>query len=179
MPVGESKLTDPLPWDTIPASRYHPFGETAAYLTSLRDASAARVTADPAFAELRQQLARLKSRFDDRSLSLNEAQRRSELAQDIALGKAIAAKTQAEDASVPVHEITVKDANLPGLPPRIAEPGKPSPDLAVARSSDSLDETESTAANAADQLVLDESLRILADYVRLLTGPARPGASPS
>jgi carboxyl-terminal processing protease len=179
VPIGESKLTDPLPWDTIPASRYHPFGEAAPYVTDLRDHSAARLAADPAFAELGQQLGRLESRFDGRSLSLNEAQRRSELAEDKALGKAIAAREEAEDASIPAYQITVEDAAGPGLPPRMTGAGKPRPDVAVSRSGDALEETESAAADAAGQLVLDESLRILADYVRLLPGSARRGKSPS
>jgi hypothetical protein len=53
--------------------------------------------------------------------------------------------------------------------------GKPRPDVAVSRSGDALEETASAAADAADELVLEESLRILADYVRLLPGSARPG----
>ena len=179
VPIGESKLTDPLPWDTIPASRYHGFGEVAPYGTALRDASAARVAANPAFAELRQQLVRLESRVNDGSLSLNEAQRRHELARDRELRKAISAKAEAEEASVPAYEITVKNAGAPGLPPRMASTAKPRPESAAPKSGDSLDESDSNAAHAADDLVLDESLRILADYVRLLAGPVRPGGSPS
>jgi carboxyl-terminal processing protease len=179
VPIGESKLTDPLPWDTIPASRYNSFGEVAPHLTALRDASAARVAADPAFAELRQQLVRLKSRVDEGSLSLNEAQRRRELAQDKALGKAISARAEAEEASVPAYEITLKDAGVPGLPPRMASAGKPRPEAEASASGDTLDEDKSSASSTADDLVLDESLRVLGDYVRQLAGPARAGGSPN
>ena len=49
LPVGEDKLDDPLPWDTIAAAPYKGFGEVAPHLAALRDASARRVAADPAF----------------------------------------------------------------------------------------------------------------------------------
>jgi carboxyl-terminal processing protease len=178
VPVGESKLTDPLPWDTIVASKYHPFSQVAPYLTILRGASAARIAADPAFAELRQQLVRLKSRLDDNSLSLNEAQRRRELAQDKAIGKAIASKSEAEESSIPTYEITVAGASLSGLPPRMARTAKRTGDDASAKSGDDpLDDPGSIAAHAADELVLDESLRVLADYVGLLDHPPAGGSA--
>jgi carboxyl-terminal processing protease len=177
VPVGESKLTDPLPWDTIVPSKYRPFGQVAPYLTALRGASATRVAADPAFAELRQQLARLKSRLDDNSLSLNEAQRRREQAQDKAIGKAIASKAEAEESAIPTYELTVAGAGLPGLPPRTVGTPKRSGDEALAKpSDDGLDDPGSTAAHAADELVLDESLHVLADYVGLLEHPPAGGS---
>ena len=168
VPVGESKLSDPLPWDTISAARYHPFGQVAPYLTALRNASTNRVGADPAFSQLRQQLVRLKSRIDDGSVSLNEVQRRRELSEDKSLGKEIASKAGAASAGIPAYEITVKDAGQPGLPPRVGSTPKPKTDAAVHASPDDLDEPQSAAAGAADDLVLGESLHILADYVGLL-----------
>jgi carboxyl-terminal processing protease len=181
VPVGESKLTDPLPWDTISASRYHPFGQVAPYLGALRGASAARIAADPAFAELRQQLARLKTRLDDNSISLNEARRRRELAQDKAIGKAIASKAEAEESGIPTYQITVAAAGQPGLPPRMAStpkgPGDANADPTTSAKSgdDALENPGSTAAHAADELILDESLRVLSDYVGLLEKPLAGG----
>jgi carboxyl-terminal processing protease len=188
VPVGESKLTDPLPWDTITASRFHPFGEVAPYLPTLRGASAARVAADPAFAEVRQQLARLKSRLDDNSLSLNEARRRREQAQDKAIGKAIATKAEAEESSIPAYEITLAAADQPGLPPRMAskpkktgdasaKSGEKSGDANAKPGDDTLDDPESNASHAADELVLAESLRVLSDYVGLLDHPPAVGSA--
>jgi carboxyl-terminal processing protease len=178
VPVGESKLTDPLPWDTIGASRYHPFGQVAPHLATLRGASAARVAADPAFAELRRQLVRLKSRLDDNTLSLNEVQRRRELAQDKAIGKAIASKGEAEESGIPSYEITVASAGQPGLPPRTAgTPKRSAAEVFPKSGDDALDDPESTAAHAADELVLDESLHVLSDYVGLLDHSPAGGPS--
>jgi carboxyl-terminal processing protease len=173
LPVGEDKLDDPLPWDTIPASPYKPFGQVAPHLAPLRDASAKRVAADPAFDDLRSQLARLKARLDSKSVSLNEAERRREQAEEKTLAKATATKSEAVDASIPAYEITVKGAGVPGLPARGQGAAAPPPS-AAAKPGANTEESESTAgAHAADNLVLDEALRILADYVGLLSAPPK------
>ena len=166
LPIGESKLADPLPWDTVPSARYKPFGEVAPYLPALRDASARRVAADPAFEVLRQEIARLRGRMEAGTVSLNESQRRRELAQDKAIDKAITAKAKAEDATIPTYQITVKDTRSSGLPPRVAGTIEP-PDAAGSKREADADEPASAGARAADGLILDESLRILADYVGL------------
>jgi hypothetical protein len=180
VPVGESKLTDPLPWDTISASKYRPFGEVSPYLASLRGASAARLAADPAFVELRQQLARLKSRLDDNTLSLNEARRRRELAQDKASGKAIASKAEAEESGIPAYEITVAAAAQAGLPARMSSTPKRPGDANAKPGDDGLEDPESgAAAHAADELILDESLHVLGDYVGLLEHPPAGAGHPA
>jgi len=176
LPVGEDKLDDPLPWDTISAAPYKGFGAVAPHLTPLRDGSARRVAADPAFDDVRKQLARLKSRLDGKSVSLNEVERRREQVEDKALARATAAKAEAVEAGIPAYEITVKGASLPGLPPRRTGAATPPPGAAVAKPGATKEEAEAEAAQsrAPDNLVLDESLRILADYVGLLSAPRAP-----
>jgi len=132
LPVGEDKLDDPLPWDTIAAAPFKSFGAVAPHLAALRDTSARRVAGDPAFDDLSKQLARLKSRLDGKSVSLNEAERRREQAEDKKLAKATAAKAKAADAGIPAYEITVKGAGLPGLPPRQLGAATPPPPKARA-----------------------------------------------
>jgi carboxyl-terminal processing protease len=178
LPVGEDKLDDPLPWDTIAAARSKPSGEAAPHLAALRDASARRVAGDPAFDDLRKQLARLKSRLDGKSVSLNEAERRREQAEDKKLAKATAAKAKAVDATISAYEITVKGAGAPGLPPRLVGAGAPPSKAEAARAGANEDESESAGAHAADNLILGESLRILADYVGLLAAPPSQAKGP-
>jgi carboxyl-terminal processing protease len=175
LPVGEDKLDDPLPWDTIAAAPFKGFGAVSPHLPALRDASAKRLAADPAFDDLRKQLARLKARLDGKTISLNEAERRREQAEDKALAKATAAKAEAMEAGIPAYEITVKGASAPGLPARATGAGAPPPASAALKPGANKEEAEAEAAHAraADNLVLDESLRILADYVGLLEAPPR------
>jgi carboxyl-terminal processing protease len=172
LPIGEAKLADPLPWDTVPTAHYKPLGEVAPYLPALRDASTRRVAADPAFDELRKEIARLRGRMEAGTVSLNESQRRRELAQDKATDKAITAKAKSEDAGIPTYQITVKDTRSSGLPPRMAGTIEP-PDAPGTKHEADTDESASAGARAADGLILDESLRILADYVALRE-PAKP-----
>jgi carboxyl-terminal processing protease len=79
--VGESSLENPLPWDTVSPANYDRLGMVRPYLDILRDESSRRVKGTEAFAYLRTEIARLKERLDSRSVSLNEAVRRQELAQ--------------------------------------------------------------------------------------------------
>jgi carboxyl-terminal processing protease len=178
LPIGEAKLDDPLPWDTIPAAPYKRFGQVAPHVAALREASTRRVAADSAFDDLRREITRLKSRLEAESVSLNAAERRREQAEDKALAKAIAAKAEAEDAAIPAYQITVSGATSSGLPPRTAGAGQPPSPAAASRAASDNDDGESAGARAADNLVLDEALRILADYVGLLSAPSgRPTGS--
>jgi carboxyl-terminal processing protease len=173
LPVGESQLNDPLPWDTVSATGFRPYGQLAPYLGALRVASELRVATDPAFVELRPEIARLKTRFDDNSVSLNEAERRRERADQKAFQKAIAPEVQDREAGLPVYEITVRAAGQPGLPEQLTGLAKPAKTGAAPKAGADADETAS--ARAADALVLYEALHIMADLVDLLSGPPRSG----
>jgi carboxyl-terminal processing protease len=178
LPVGESKLTDPLPWDTVPPARYESRGEVAPYLTALRDASSRRLVADPTFDDLRQEVARLATRINDNSVSLNEAERRRDQSKDKALEKAIAADAKVAESRISAYEITVKDAASPGLPARIGSTVRADGGAPVSSAETETKEAKAADARAVDNLVLDESLRVLADYVSLRSKatPKRTGA---
>lgn len=167
LPVGESKLVDPLPWDTIAAAKYALRGEVAPYLAALRDASSRRLAADPTFDDYRQEIARLKARVDGNSVSLNEAERRREQAKDKALEKAIAADAKAAQSRITIREITVKDAASRGLPPPGASKGPADAGARATSAEAATKEATAAEARAADDLVLGESLHVLADYVGL------------
>ena len=68
----------------------------------------------PPSMSLRKQLARLKSRLDGNSVSLNEAERRQEQAEDKMLAKATAAKAEAVEAGIPAYEITRQERQFGG-----------------------------------------------------------------
>jgi carboxyl-terminal processing protease len=158
--ISEAKLTDPLPWDTVPATPFDRLNRVAPYLASLRSASAQRIAANPGFAELRGKIADLKARQAAGSVSLNEAARRREQAADKARDLAIAEAGKAAEVGRPSYEITVKDAARPGraaVPPRAA--------AQAARGQD-LDQIP------GDELVMNEALSILADYAAQTTKAA-------
>jgi hypothetical protein len=113
-----------------------------------------------------------------KSLSLNEPERRAELAQT----KARRLEREREDESLRTagprsYEITLENASSPGLPAPIAaaSPAKRSPSAAPAPAGDAPDEG-AEAASADEGVILGESERILGDYVTLLSGKSTGSA---
>ena len=74
MDLGEDKLDNPLPWDTIKPARYRVFSGAAALearLPKLKERSAARVAASNDFQILGADIARFKKMQDEKEVSLN------------------------------------------------------------------------------------------------------------
>jgi len=164
--VGESELENPLPWDAVPAARYQPLSSVQPYIAALRAESARRVEQAEDFAFLRPELERLKARQETRTVSLNEAERREELARFEERRKAFREAVEAAgDNGAVTYELSVNDAALPGLPP----PSKPGAGDAKPRPEGEPGNPESDPADAAParDIVLNEARRILADYVAL------------
>jgi carboxyl-terminal processing protease len=171
-PVGEDKLKDPLPWDTVPAARFERQNRVAPHLATLRARSASRVAVDPGFSELRDENALLKERLRAGQLSLNEADRRKELAETRARDQAIDHEAAALVAARKSYLIAVKDAARTGLPaPEPPPVVKPTPSTAGAAEPPP-GHDHPPAAASADDLVMNESLMILRDLVRLEGSPA-------
>ncbi len=168
--VNESALEDPLPWDTVPSARYEPVGRVAPYVDVLRADSARRVASEKGFAYLAGDIARLKKVRATKSLSLNEAERRQELAELRARDHQREQEDRDGLISGPtLYPITLENASSPGLPPPAAKKqgrvhGADTPTMPDDRS-------EATARHSpADDVILDESVRILADYVDRIGG---------
>src|SRR5262249_7356017 len=126
--VGESQLTDPLPWDTVPALRFDREGRVAPYLPALRTKSAKRIASDRSFVLEGQQIAELKKRLAAGTVSLNEADRRAEMAASKAREDEAAEAARSLSNARPTYAITVKNAATPGLPAPMPAATKPSPD---------------------------------------------------
>jgi carboxyl-terminal processing protease len=172
--VSESALKDPLPWDVVPATPFDRLGRVRPYVDSLRASSARRIAGDRRFHEVADDVARLRKALATKSVSLNEAERRQELAQFKARRSDREREDRVDPATRPTtYAITLENASLPGLPAPIA----------VTKSADtkSADTNPLTTSRAsAEDAILDEGTRILADYVELLgretsgpTGAAR------
>jgi hypothetical protein len=114
----------------------------------------------------------------EKSVSLNEAERRLELAE----GKARQAERKQEEQvramSLPTtYEITLKNVSAPGLPrPMAAKPSAKAstastPEAEAAPASDAFDQI--APGRSADDILLQETVKILADYVELLANPSK------
>ncbi len=120
--------------------------------------------------------------MDEKSVSLNEAERRQEMARLKAQQEARKQEELAHPTREPVtYEITPENASAPGLPPPLVakKNGKSSAvatsDKKSSSSPDDLDQVTGGKSPDSD-IILHETEKILADYVDLLGAPAKgPG----
>ena len=169
--VSESALKDPLPWDVVPSKPHETLDLVAPYVASLREGSARRVAEERGFHELEGEVVRLRKALATKSLSLNESERRAELAQ--ANARRLERERENESlraARATTYEITLENASSPGLPAPIAaaHPAKSASPGGASSARDSVDDA-SEGASFGEGLILDESERILAENVDLLS----------
>ena len=132
--IGESALDNPLPWDTIPSAKYDHFNLVEPYLPELRKRSAERVAADKEFAYVREDIELFKKHQADKTISLNEKQRLKEQDEAEARQKARDKERLARpEPPEKVYEMTLKLAELPGLPPPVAKTNAALAKLSVPR----------------------------------------------
>jgi carboxyl-terminal processing protease len=170
--VSESALKDPLPWDVVPSAPYERLNRVEPYVARLRAKSAQRVADEKDFGDLAGDIARLRQSLTTKSVSLNEADRRRDLAQD----KARHEKREEEDlrASRPMtYAITLENASSPGLPPPVVwTRDSDSRSSALASPTRNRLDDSPNGQSPANDITLDEAERILADYLDLRTGPS-------
>jgi carboxyl-terminal processing protease len=187
--VSESKLTDPLPWDAIAPAHFEREGRAQPYLGALRERSARRIAGDRAFSQLRAEVGELAKRLGDGTLSLNEAERRREMAAAKERRADIDKQDRAVAGSRLTYTITVKQAAVAGLPaplvpgsagrgiaankhptPPLGEPGQPGERAGLG---------DPDASSPEDDLIANEALLILRDYVRLVGAGRAPSPAAS
>jgi len=169
--VSEASLTDPLKWDTVAAARFEPVNRVQPYLAALREKSKTRVATSKDFSFLRDEIALIKKSVADKSISLNEAERRKEMAQAKTRKEAREQEAKALRAGRPTtYEITLKNSAQPGLPAPMAAEKAP----AKGKGEKGGDEEGAALGRSPiEEIVLNESVQILADYV------AAQGAKPA
>jgi carboxyl-terminal processing protease len=174
---GESSLENPLPWDTIKAVNYSSLNLVQPYLDDLRRRSAARQATNQEFIYTRQDIDEFLKKQADRTASLNEHERVEERQEMDARQK----QREAERATrkipdVKVYELTLARAGEPGLPPPMVFTNSTTasrlPAVRPATADDAAESTTSTNAVAGpvpNDPLLDETKRILEDYISLLS----------
>jgi carboxyl-terminal processing protease len=165
--ISEASLDNPLPWDTIPAADFTSENRVQPYLAALRDRSAERVAKSPDFTLLREDCEQFRKNRATKSVSLNEAARRTENAAIKSRMEAAEKAFQARKVAQPeTYEITLKNVDQPG-------PGKPVKD-SNASSKTALSthtaspEEDNVDAMPSNDILLRETEHILSDYQELL-----------
>jgi carboxyl-terminal processing protease len=115
--VGEGSLSNALAYDVIPPARFEKLALTETALPELTKRSEDRIKTDRDFSYIRDDIDRYRKQLEDRTVSLNESTRRRELASDKARAEARKAEIKARNERAPLtYEITLRDADKPGLP---------------------------------------------------------------
>ncbi len=143
--IGESALPNALPWDTVLPARYRSHGETASALSFLTDAHQQRVQTDP-------ELQYLISRTDLQ----NEVRGQQQISLNLEARKA---QREAIEQRRLALENTLRAAR--------GEPPLDSVDALLEDESVDAEAGDDSATADAPDAILNESSRILSDYIRL------------
>jgi carboxyl-terminal processing protease len=168
--VGEAEMADALGWDAVAPARHADFHLVAPFLSTLQEKSAKRITTDQELAWLKEDMERARTRLADPVVSLNEKQRRQEKAELDAQAEARKKERAARPpSSQKEYEITLKNADAAGLPEPLSA-GKHSSSLAAINSPEEVETQDSANSDkaATPDATLEETKRILADYISLL-----------
>jgi carboxyl-terminal processing protease len=166
--LSESSQPNFLPPDKVTSAEYTNFNMVKPWLPELLKRSLERRDQSKDFAYLQEDIAEYRKALDDKTLSMNEADR---LAEQKAREARMAARRKEHAARPPsgekTYDITVKNWNQPGLEETKIPKAKPSED-------DDADPEEAAAAPedpAVADPILTETRRIMADYMALLKTP--------
>lgn len=155
---GESSFDNALPWTQIKAANYSPAGNLKGLLPVLLALHDTRVKNDKDFQYLQEDIAEAKARRKKNLVSLNEAQRRKELAAD-------EARLTAREARTDVAAHGSNDGEE-----RLSEKGAPLRDDGLQPGERSLANELATekARKDAKDILLDEAVNILGDEVAVM-----------
>lgn len=182
---GESALKNALPYDQVPAARYTKWSDShPLFLDELRARSSARVAADPELRYVEDDMARLRKKIADNTISLNEDTRRKQVEEEKARKEERSKERLARKEEEPsIYRLTLETIDNPKLelimyPGKIAD-AKSKGDLKTAPEAapDSDDADDSDIDNSDDSKPAaidperDETLNILSDLVQLSAGP--------
>ncbi len=158
--VGEASLDNPLPWDEITSAKYEKLNWIEPYLPELRKRSERRVQTDKDYAYMREDIERFKKALADKTVSLNEDQRRKEKEE---MKRSVETRKKERKARKPsaekVFEVTLKNFDLPGLQPA---------SLKAKNAEEDLDkENKAEDEGPAIDTTLEETKRVLTDLITL------------
>jgi carboxyl-terminal processing protease len=177
--IGERELDNPLPADSTSPAKFEKLDRVEAHLPELRKRSETRVLASRDFDYIRDDIERFKKMKAERTVSLNEQERRKEREEITARIEARKKEIQARPAAnQKTYAFTVEEARKPGLPApekpdSLAQAvdgtnGAPVGASAKSGSGDEDGDGEEPKTPEVDAL-LNETVQILVDYINLLS----------
>jgi len=115
--IGESSLPNPLAYDEVDPQPVNKFAFTSPFLETLKQRSADRISKDPEFRYINEDMKRFREKLDLNQLSLNEKIRKDELAQEKARKQDRTKERKLHPAQEPAaYEVTLDTLDKPALP---------------------------------------------------------------
>ncbi len=149
--ISEAGMDNAMEWDAVRPAYFPRYRLVDRFLPELEERSRERIASGDDFVGWLEDLTMVEKIRSTRSISLNEAERVGERERAKRREEARSSARSARSKTLPpVYEITLKDTVEPGLPAAM--------------------KTDADTPNT--DLLLEETHRILADYVRLLEPPA-------
>ncbi len=164
---GEGSLKHRLPYDEVaPVKINESTLASPLAIDELRARSQQRVAADPEFAYVKDDIARIKDKIEKNTLSLNEKERKAELDADKTRKEHRDAERLARGPvfDVKTYEVRLDDVSAPKLRP-VAYNRKPDK-AAMAADDDEAADPKKPDVPQPDP-IRDEALRIMRDYINL------------
>ncbi|MSU41305.1 MAG: tail-specific protease [Pedosphaera sp.] len=174
--IGEASLPRALKVKPIPAADFQVQDRVKAHLENLRKASELRLKGSRDFQYINEDVDRVKKQITDKTLSVNEAERRGEQAEQKTRTDARAKERAARPALTEVvYELDLETARTGGPLKKVAvkkpdattPPDAGNPDVPLPQPEEAMDAS------------MRETLRILSDYARLLPKPKEAASTKS
>ena len=183
---GEAGLQYPLQYDEVePAPIDVTANRKALFVDELRQRSAARVAQDPQFQDIAADMRQLDEKLKDNRLSLNEASRRDEIAQEEKQREKEEDDRKKAEAGdhTKIYELTLADVDKPQLqllvqkpdPALAAKSEKPKPDHSTDNPVEAALDDDDTSKLADSDPGKRETLNILSDLIDLSKLPRTVG----
>jgi len=166
--IGESSLPNPLAYDEVDPQPVNKFAFTSPFLATLKERSADRVSKDPEFKYITEDMKRFREKLDLNQLSLNEKIRKEELAQEKARKDERKKERKLHPVEEPVaYEVTLDTVDKPVLP-KVTLKKKPAREKAT--KDPDAEEDEADVAHIPDP-IRHEAINIIQDLTSDFQNP--------
>jgi carboxyl-terminal processing protease len=187
--IGEAALENPLEWDEIPSAKFQKLDFVVPFLGELLNRSSARLATNQDYVYIREDIELFRKNQADKTILLNETQRLKEKEEAEARQKSRDKERLArQESNQKIYELTLKQLDLPGLPaplqktnPVVAQAlnrplsgaGLSTNSVAsagkVSEPANKLDDEDEEEKPPAVDAALEETERILMDYISMLS----------
>ena len=158
--IGESSLPNPLAYDEVDPQPVNKFSFTSPFIDTLKQHSADRVSKDPEFRYINEDMKRFREKLDLNQLSLNEKVRKEELAQEKVRKEERKKERKLHPVQQPVaYEVTLDTVDKPELP-KVTLKKKPAKEK-VEKDPDAEDDEADIAATPDP--IKNEAIKIIQD----------------